>query len=112
MRYRPQPTGIASEQLRLWNDEMCRRSNSKVLMRDMMTECTRSRIEFTQQMHRSFLTKPYIDPALLPINVGVYSIRITPTVYCIAGGANDPLCFEIRNLQVIIKSIFDMTEIV
>ena len=44
--------------------------------------------------------------------MGVHAIRITPTSHAIAGGANDPMCFEIRNLQVGIRSIIDMTEII
>ncbi len=78
----------------------------------MIVECTRGRIEFSQQSHGRFHTQPFVDPAMFPLFVGIHTIRVTPTNHAIAGGANDPMCFEIRNLQVRIKFIIDMTEIV
>ena len=62
---------------------------------------TKSRIVFKQQNHGEFDTVNYMDFEL-PSNLEAIILdeRILISDHCIAGGANDPIAFEIRNLTV------------
>ena len=40
----------------------------------MIVECTRGRIEFSQQSHGRFHTQPFVDPAMFPLFVGIHTI--------------------------------------
>ena len=56
---------------------------------------------FKQQNHGEFDTVHYMDYEL-PVNLEAILLdgRVLLTDHCIAGGANDPIAFEIRNLTV------------
>ena len=57
-------------------------------------------MRFRQLSQNVFDTKPFLEAFHSGVNVGVRSIRVLRTDHLFAGGVNDPLCYEIRNVEV------------
>ena len=58
-------------------------------------------MRFRQLAQHVFDTRPFAEQSAE--GVGVMLRRVLQTDHLVADGANDPLCFEIRNLEVCVR---------
>lgn len=57
-------------------------------------------MRFRQLSQNVFDTKPFFEAFHTGVNADVRGIRVLRTDHLFAGGVNDPLCYEIRNVEV------------
>ena len=60
-------------------------------------------MRFRQLAQHVFYTRPFAEQSAEGVGVMLRRVRVLQTDHLVADGANDPLCFEIRNLEVCVR---------
>lgn len=83
-----------------WLPQVAHYGNGEGLCGGLVAAICCDHVRFRQLAQHVFDTMPFYEQLSEGVGAMLRSVRVMLTDHMAANGANDPVCFEIRNLQV------------